>query len=188
MKAPVGRLFFVIAVVGSLATTGGCGPHQAPEEKTQAMPVRVERIESRQISEKRQLVGWMDSRKSIDLYPRITGYVRKIYVSSGQEVAKGQLMFLVDPARQQAAVASAKSEVELAAADLAKEKGELKALQSERNALKARLDYASLQYDRFYWLEKKNVVAQAEVDTHDTAKKVSEADIQALDDKILGAC
>ena len=60
----------------------------------------------------------------------------------------------------------------------------MKALQSEVAAEKAKLDYESLQFNRYYWLHEKDVVAQAMVDTSDTSKKVAQANLQALTDKI----
>ena len=111
-------LCFIAAGICLAACTRG-GPR---EEKMPPMPVRVERLETRPVSEKITLVGWMDSRKAIDLFPRITGYVSKIYVTAGQSVNAGQLMLEIDHTRQKASVASAASEVETAKADLEKEK------------------------------------------------------------------
>jgi multidrug efflux pump subunit AcrA (membrane-fusion protein) len=171
----------ILVLVFSVGLCGCANQHNAEME---GIPVRTEKIQNQMVSQKTQLVGWMDSRKSVKLFPRVDGYVNKIYVTAGQKVMQGQLMIEIDPTRQQATVASTRSEVALAAADLEKEKGQLKSLVAQKYADKAKLDYETIQYARYYYLNQKNVVAQAMVDTADTSRKVAQANVESLNEQI----
>lgn len=164
------------------ACLSGCSEKQA--DAPIVIPVKAETITNQMIADRTQLVGWMDSRRSVNLFPRVDGYVNKIYVKSGQFVKQGQLMIEIDPTKQQATVDSCRSEVAYAQAELEKEKGHFKSLMAQKNADTAKYDYENLQYSRYYWLNKKDVVAQAMVDTSDTSRQVAKATVESVEQEI----
>lgn len=130
------------------------------------------------------LIGEMDSRKSIDLYPKVDGYVRAIPVHPGEKVRAGQLVIAIDPTKQEATVAAKRSSVELAKADLAKEIGALKSLQADLASQEAQVQFNDIEYKRYYWLGQRGVVAQATVDAQERDLKVSQAKLKSSQEVI----
>lgn len=165
---------------------GGCSSKEekgtAPPVK--AVPVKLMKIQASNVSSTVTLVGSMDSRNSVDLFTRIDGYISKIPIVPGMLVKPGQLLIRVDSNKQDAQVAAKRSSVELARADLAKEVGKLGSLEADKEARQSTVDFNNLEYQRYYWLEKRGVVATATVDKEDRDLRVAKARLASLDAEI----
>ena len=70
-------------------------------------------------------VGRFESINSVDIRPRVTGYLQSIAFKDGQIVKKGQLLFIIDPRPYQAALDQAKGQEEHAVSALSNAKIEL---------------------------------------------------------------
>ena len=57
-------------------------------------------------------------RQDIDIYPQVSGFITKLCVEEGQDVKKGQVMFIIDQVPFQAALQTAKANVAAAEASL----------------------------------------------------------------------
>jgi len=79
----------------------------------------------RQVEDWDDFVGQFESPSSVELRPRVTGYVQAVGFRDGQEVRKGQVLFVIDPRPYAAAYAQAKAQTAHAAAALADAKVEL---------------------------------------------------------------
>lgn len=172
----------VLVAISALTLTS-CTQQEANQGRSIAH-VTTTKIEPATVTTATTLIGEMDSRKSIDLYPKIDGYVRSIPVRPGEKVKAGQLIIAVDPTKQEATVAAKRSSVELAKADLAKEIGELKAEQADLAAQEAQVQFNDIEYKRYYWLGQRGVVAQANVDSQERDLKVAQSKLQSLKEKI----
>lgn len=105
-------------------------------------------------------VGQFESPSSVQVRPRVSGYVTAVTFKDGQSVRKGQLLFRIDPRPYQAAFDQAKAQTARAAAALADARTELersKALLSVR------------------------ATSQEDVDTRQAAEKTGEADLAAAE-------
>jgi RND family efflux transporter MFP subunit len=115
-----GRLTAVLIAVTLVA---GCGARRAPEPPPPtaivAQPLQ------RQVEDWDDFVGQFESPASVDVRPRVSGYVTQVGFKDGQDVAKGQLLFQIDPRPYQALYEQAKAQVGHAAATLADAKVEL---------------------------------------------------------------
>ena len=58
-------------------------------------------------------------RQDIDIYPQVSGTIEKLCVTEGQKVRRGQLLFIIDQVPYQAALATARANMEAADATLA---------------------------------------------------------------------
>lgn len=58
-------------------------------------------------------------RQDIDIYPQVSGFITRLSVNEGQAVRKGQVLFVIDQVPYQAALSTAKANVEAANAALA---------------------------------------------------------------------
>lgn len=90
-------------------------------------PVSVAPAVERQVRELDEFTGRLESPESVDVRPRVTGYIKAVHFRDGQEVKKGDLLFTIDPdpyladlARARAQLVSAQTQVELARADEAR--------------------------------------------------------------------
>lgn len=180
------RLSMFVGVWLSLSVVmllSGCTA-EPKKEAPRAVPVTLKRLEPSAVSNAITLVGAMDSRNSVDLFPRIDGYIEKIQISPGMIVKAGQLLLEIDSVKEEAAVAAKRSSVDLAMADYAKEKGKLGSLIADRDSRQSMVDYNGLEYQRFYWLEKRGVVPLASVDQEERDLKVSKSRLASLDAEI----
>ena len=58
-------------------------------------------------------------RQDIDIFPQVSGFITKLCVKEGQTVRKGQILFIIDQVPYQAALATARANVEAANANVA---------------------------------------------------------------------
>ncbi len=179
-------LFQTVLLVIVMALMQGCnaGVEKKAVAPPKAVPVKLKKIEAHNVAATITLVGRMDSRNSVDLFPRIDGYVAKINITPGMVVKPGQMLIEIDSNKQTAAVAAKMSSVELAKADYAKEVGKLGSLEAEVDARQSGVDYNSLEYQRYYWLEKRGVVPTSSVDKEDRDLKVAKSRLAQLQAEI----
>ncbi len=71
-------------------------------------------------------VGQFTSIDAVDLRPRVSGYLQRLYFRDGQMVRKGELLFLIDPRPYEAALGQAKGQTARARATLNNAEVELK--------------------------------------------------------------
>ncbi len=148
---------------------GGGGDQQfPPADVSVATPVQ------KSVTEWDEYSGRIEAIDSVEIRPRVGGYLQTVDFAEGTTVAKGDLLFTIDDREYRAAVASARADVARAASrmQLAKEelarsdkliaakavsqgelegrRGELKQAEADHLAARARLDQAelSLSYTR----------------------------------------
>jgi multidrug efflux pump subunit AcrA (membrane-fusion protein) len=160
-----------------------------PKEETAVVSnkpivVKVETIEPSMVSDKATLVGRLDSRNAVSLYPKIDGTISSILVRPGEHVKQGQLLISIDAIKQEAAVAEKESNIASAKADHQKEIARLESLRAQRSAQEASVEYDKHEFERNYWLEQRGVVAEATVDSCDRMYKVSLAKLKETDENI----
>jgi multidrug efflux system membrane fusion protein len=96
----------------SRASTASVAP-PAPE-------VSVAEVLSRDITPWDEFTGRVEAEKSVDVRPRVSGYIERVNFAEGKEVRKGEVLFVIDQrpyraelARVEAELARAQSESEL---------------------------------------------------------------------------
>ncbi len=166
-----------------LLLIGGCAKEQAAPPP-QSVKVKVEVVQPSEVSDKSTLIGRMDSRHAIVVYPKVDGHISRIQVRPGQQIKKGDPLIEIDDLQQQAAVAEKESDVRVAQADYDKEVAALKSIEAERTAQEASTEYEKHEYVRNYWLQQRDVVSAATVDAHDRQYKVAKSKLLAIDASI----
>src|SRR6476660_6419377 len=91
------RLFLAVAVSGTVsALLSGC--HRADEHKAPPPPaVTVASVEAKEIVEWDEFTGRIEPIESVEVRPRVSGYIREVKFKSGELVKKGDVLFLIDP-------------------------------------------------------------------------------------------
>jgi RND family efflux transporter MFP subunit len=83
-----------------------CAKQGPPQAAPQAMPVQTETIAAAPVPQYDEYVSTIKSRRSATMNPQVDGNLVRINVHSGERVHTGQILMEIDPARQEATVAS----------------------------------------------------------------------------------
>jgi RND family efflux transporter MFP subunit len=129
----------VLFVFSQLAA--GCP--KKPQPQPRPPKVTVVRPERREVTEYLESTGTTQSVNTVQLVARVPGYLDKVFFHDGQMVKKGQLLFLIQQDTYLAGFQQAQGQV---------------------LALKAQLEYAQSQLERYTALLPRKAAAQADVD------------------------
>lgn len=101
--APV--LISMLAVV----LASGCAPQAAPAP--QAPQVSVAEVLQRDVSDWDEFTGRLEAIESVEIRPRVSGYIERVAFAEGSTVRKGDLLFVIDPRPYRAELDKAQAEV-----------------------------------------------------------------------------
>jgi len=104
MRRVVDRSIVCLAAAGILLT-GGCGKKQAAAGPPPAVPVRVAKAEVRTVPVQVTQIGNIEAFATVSVKPLVSGNLDSIHFNEGQDVRKGDLLFLIDPKPFEAALA-----------------------------------------------------------------------------------
>src|SRR5207247_5082264 len=79
----------------------GCG-RSAAQQRPPAPTVTVAPVEEREIVEWNEFTGRTEPVESVEVRPRVSGYIQEVRFQSGQLVRKGDVLFMIDPRWHQA--------------------------------------------------------------------------------------
>lgn len=108
--------FASIVALGLLAT--GCGRAKSAPPPMPPPSVTVAPVEEREIVEWNEFTGRTEAVETVEIRPRVSGYIREVRFQSGQLVKKGDILFLIDPRWHQAEFDRRQAEADLAAVQL----------------------------------------------------------------------
>lgn len=144
------ELTLAIAAVVLTLGLSGCGSQAAPGGAMPAPAVSVAQVVEKPVQHWDEFTGRIEAVKSVELRPRVSGYVERVAFEEGEEVAKGDLLFVIDPRPYQAALAQAeanlaraRSEAELAKAQSTRAQTLVEAKAISREEAEARRAAAS---------------------------------------------
>lgn len=169
-----GKLFVSAAFVTILATSGGLiatvgaspekdalGASQVPRAQVDVTAVQVKRIRHWD-----EFNGRISAVETVEVRPRVSGYVTRVAYKEGDEVRKGDLLFVIDPRPYQAALNSAQARLEHA---------------------RAATRLAKTRNDRARRLLPSSAVSQDEADIRQALLGQSAADVQEAEAAVYAA-
>jgi len=100
------RIFLSLAVlpltIGALAIfSTGCS-HNVSQQGPPPTAVTVAPVEQKEIVEWSEFTGRTEPVESVEIQPRVSGYIQEVRFQSGQLVKKGDVLFVIDPRWNQA--------------------------------------------------------------------------------------
>jgi len=101
-----------------LAVSGGCQGNKPRIASAELLVVPVSRPVDREVTDYVDFTGRTEAVHSVDIRPRVSGYLVEMPFEEGAEVKKGDLLFVVDPRPYQAQVDQAQGQVDLYQASL----------------------------------------------------------------------
>lgn len=148
--------FWVSAVVMAV----GCHRPSPPPPDTGPVVVTVATPIQKLVTQFTDLTGNLAAVESVDVRPRVSGYIEKVYFTDGDDVKEGQLLVKIDPSSY--------------IADMKRAEGELM-------NWKAQLKLAEADYARFDKLRKTGAISQEEFDKSSAQVDVAKAKIFAAE-------
>jgi multidrug efflux system membrane fusion protein len=143
---------------------GGCQKQQAAAGPPAAVPVRVSKAEQRTVPVQVTAIGNVEAFATVSIKPLVSGTLESIHFNEGQDVRKGDLLFMIDRKPFEAAVAQAQ-------ANLARDAATAKNARVQANR------YASLFAQGVISREQSDLAAS----TADSAEATVRADQAAVD-------
>lgn len=165
----VRRRSAVSVLAGSMACVlaAGCGGNKDPGVSANGamgpMPVQVQVIESRPITNSTEYLSIVKSRHSAIINPQVEGQVTKIFVKSGDRVAAGAPLLQIDPLKQEATVNSQ---------------------EAARAAQEANMRMAKINLDRAKALSDAKVISKSDLDNAQTNYDSAVAQLKSLEQQV----
>ena len=151
--------FFVAALALGAFVFGadGCS-RKAVRARPALAAVTVAPVEQRDIVERDEFTGRVEPVESVEIRPRVSGYIQAVKFHSGQLVKKGDLLFQIDPRWHQAAFDQRQAELDEA---------------------KARLENARREADRMPGLLRDHAISTEEAEARQSRYQESKSALQA---------
>ena len=134
-------LLLTAIVVASL-TMAGCKKTPAPQAQG-PLPVNVVTVVEKEVSEWDEFTGRLEAVESVEIRPRVSGYITEIHFEAGAIIKKGDLLYVIDPRPYQADFDRAAAEFE---------------------RTQAQLKLSQIELDRAKDLRTKNTISASEFD------------------------
>ena len=168
------------AVLTVLVTS--CGKEEDQTTKEVVRPVKTMTITPSGDVSTRTYPGRVRASQRVDLAFQVSGPLIKLTVEEGQQVKKGQLLARIDPRDFETDLAKINSDIGRARANLeAMQVGarpeDIKILEAEIEAAKARLLNAEHQYKRYRDLYIRKQVSKADFDLHKSERDIAKANL-----------
>src|SRR5580704_14722567 len=145
-----------------LAACGKSGPQAPPPPQ-----VSVAEVLAKQVKDWDEFTGRLQAVETVEIRPRVSGYIDKVAFTEGGLVKRGELLFVIDPRPYQA-------ECDHAAADL------------KRN--RTALDLGRIELTRVQRLKDSGAVSQEELDQRLSTVAQSEANVSGSQEIGRASC
>ena len=123
MKNIVPSALATLAAVSLTFVLAGCGATAAPQPPPPPA-VTVAHVEQQELVEWDEFTGRTEPVESVEIRPRVSGYIQEVRFQSGQLVKKGDVLFVIDPRWHQAAFNNLEAQAERANVQLENAKRE----------------------------------------------------------------
>src|SRR5213082_2611841 len=128
-------------VLSVLLTAAGCKKSSAPQQGP--LPVNVVTVIEKEVNEWDEFTGRLEAVESVEIRPRVSGYITEVHIEAGAVIKKGDLLYVIDPRPYQA--------------DFDRAAAEFERMQSQ-------LKLAQIELDRAKELRTKNTISASEFD------------------------
>ena len=160
VKPPAFALLAVPAALLAALLAGGCGGPAPAAPPPPEAPVTVSTPVRREVIEWDTFTGRLEAPETVEVRPRVGGYVTEAKFAEGALVKKDDLLFVIDPRPFQASADRAKAQVEQA---------------------KAKVELAKADYDQAVELKPKDAISSIEYNQRTFDYKDAQAALAAAE-------
>jgi membrane fusion protein, multidrug efflux system len=160
-RSRLGRVLYILGATAGLALSlSGCqrGKASAGAAAPPAPDVSVATVKPTPVHEWDEFNGRVSAIGTVEIRPRVSGYVQHVAYSEGDEVKQGDILFVIDPRPYQDALDSATAQLAHA---------------------RATAQLAQLQYTRAQALMLSSAISHEEFEAHRGEYETGNADVQA---------
>jgi RND family efflux transporter MFP subunit len=104
------------ALLAALVGLSGCKSEATTAQQVPAPQVSVASALARDVTEWDEFTGRLEAVESVEVRPRVTGYIESVNFAEGSTVNKGDLLFVIDPRPYRAELSKAEAELARAVA------------------------------------------------------------------------
>jgi membrane fusion protein, multidrug efflux system len=152
-------LSFCVSIgVALVAALSGCKRSAPPAQSQGPLPVNIITAVEKDVTEWDEYTGRIEAVESVEIRPRVSGYITEIPFTAGSLVKKNDLLFVIDRRPYRADLDQASAEVERA---------------------EAQLKLAQIEVDRAKELRTKNTISASEFDQKAASFQVASAALRA---------
>ncbi len=135
-QKPMNAMQRLLAMI-ALSLLGACAEKQSPQAAPADPSLRVSTLQPEERTVYQAFAATLEGRQSVEIRPKVTGFIDQIYIEEGQQVRKGQPLFRLETA----------------------------SLTQEAEAAKALVDVAQVEVDKLVPLVEKGIISQVQLVT-----------------------
>ncbi len=153
----INKLALFLMTMGAALLLGGCGGAGGGAQSAPPPPqVSVATVIQRKVKDWDEFTGRLQAVETVEIRPRVSGYIDKVAFSEGSQVKRGTLLFVIDPRPYQA-------EYDRSAADVKR--------------FKTALDLGRIELTRVQRLKDSGAVSEEELDERKSTVAQAEANV-----------
>jgi RND family efflux transporter MFP subunit len=146
----------MLSVSCALLSIGGCGKSGGSAQAPPPPQVSVAQVLEKRVKDWDEFTGRLQAVETVEIRPRVSGYIDKVAFTEGSQVKRGDLLFVIDPRPYQA-------EYDRAAADVKR--------------YRTALDLARIELVRVQRLKDSGAVSEEELDERKSTVAQAEANV-----------
>jgi membrane fusion protein, multidrug efflux system len=153
----INKLALFLMTAGAALLLGGCGGAGGGAQSAPPPPqVSVATVIQKKVKDWDEFTGRLQAVETVEIRPRVSGYIDKVAFSEGSQVKRGTLLFVIDPRPYQA-------EYDRSAADVKR--------------FKTALDLGRIELTRVQRLKDSGAVSEEELDERKSTVAQAEANV-----------
>jgi multidrug efflux system membrane fusion protein len=152
----INRLWMLCSVLGGIVVLDACGKSGGPQGPPPPPQVSVAQVLEKRVKDWDEFTGRLQAVETVEIRPRVSGYIDKVAFTEGAQVKRGDLLFVIDPRPY-------KAEYDRAAADVKR--------------FKTALELGRIELTRVQRLKDSGAVSEEELDERKSTVAQSEANV-----------
>ncbi|AWV08852.1 acriflavin resistance protein AcrA [Lysobacter maris] len=172
LRSGLPSLALVLALSAAISlVVAGCGSQASTPDAMPPAEVSVAQVLNQDVRPWDEFTGRVSAIESVELRPRVSGYVERVAFDEGQEVAKGDLLFVIDQRRYRA-------ELERAQAELARARSEAQLARTQDRRAQSLVEAKAISREEFESRRAGRSQAEAAVRAAEAAVANARLDLQ----------
>ncbi|WP_133500957.1 efflux RND transporter periplasmic adaptor subunit [Cognatilysobacter terrigena] len=158
--------------IPTLLVAAGCSSQAEPSAAMPPPPeVSVAQVLSKPVGQWDDFTGRVSAVDTVELRPRVSGYIDRVAFAEGQEVRKGDLLFVIDPRRF-------KANLDRAVAELERAKSEARLAQAQDRRAATLVEAQAISREEFESRRAANAQGSAAVRAAEAAVEAARLELQ----------